>query len=158
MTAVILLFVTGALLLAAEIFLPGMIAGIVGTVALLIGSAMSFDRFGFMGGIAASSGALGLVILMLYLELIVIPRTSFGRKMVVQATVDSTSQPVPAVASEVVGKNAEALTTLAPSGYVNIDGRRYEAFCRSGHATKGSALRVVDVDNFRLIVTQLPTS
>ena len=49
---------------------------------------------------------------------------------------------------------AEALTTLAPGGYVLVEGARYEAFCQSGFAAKGSALRVVGLDNFRLIVTQ----
>jgi len=154
MNAIIILFVTGALLLAAEIFLPGAIAGIIGAVALLIGSILSFREFGFAGGITASGGALALVVLMIYLELVVLPRTAFGRRLVVEAKVDATSQPPPADLAAVVDKPAEALTTLAPSGYVLVDGRRYEAFCRSGHAVKGAALRVVGVDNFRVIVTQ----
>jgi membrane-bound ClpP family serine protease len=64
------------------------------------------------------------------------------------------SQPPLANPGEVVGKAAEAVTTLAPSGYVLVEGRRYEAFCRSGHAPKGAALRVIGIDNFRVIVTQ----
>ena len=154
MNAIIILFVTGALLLTAEIFLPGAIAGIVGGVALFAGSALSFREFGFAGGMAASVAAVGLVILMLYLELVVLPRTAFGRKMVVQTTVDATSQPPVASLEAVLDKPAEALTTLSPSGYVLVDGRRYEAFCRSGQAPKGATLRVVGLDNFRLIVTQ----
>jgi membrane-bound serine protease (ClpP class) len=152
--AIIILFVTGALLLAAEIFLPGAVAGILGALALLIGSVLSFQEFGFAGGLAASGGALALVVLMVYIELVVLPKTSFGRKLVVNATVSATSQPPPADLAAVVDKPAEALTTLAPSGYVLIDGRRYEAFCRSGHVAKGATLRVVGVDNFRVIVTQ----
>jgi membrane-bound ClpP family serine protease len=54
----------------------------------------------------------------------------------------------------VVGKVGEAATTLAPSGYVLIEGRRYEAFSQSGHMDRGTALKVVAVDNFRLIVTK----
>ena len=54
-----------------------------------------------------------------------------------------------------VGRPAEAATTLAPSGLVLVGGRRYEAFCQSGHAAKGDALRVVAVDNFRLVVTKV---
>jgi membrane-bound ClpP family serine protease len=54
----------------------------------------------------------------------------------------------------VVGKPATADTTLAPSGYVLVDGRRYEAFCRSGHVAKGEVLRVIGADNFRLIVSK----
>ena len=154
MNAIIILFVIGALLMAAEIFLPGAIAGIIGALALLAGSMLSFREFGFGGGLAASFGALALVGLMLYLELIVLPRTAFGRRMVVSATVDATSQPPPADLAAVIDKPAEAITTLAPSGYVLIDGRRYEAFCRSGHVAKGALLRVIGVDNFRVIVTQ----
>jgi membrane-bound ClpP family serine protease len=154
MNAIIILFVTGALLLAAEIFLPGAIAGIIGALALLAGSILSFREFGSAGGLAASGGALALVALMIYIELVVLPRSAFGRKLVVNAKVDATSQPPLAELATVVDKPAEALTTLAPSGYVLVDGRRYEAFCRSGHAAKGASLRVVGVDNFRVIVTQ----
>jgi membrane-bound serine protease (ClpP class) len=154
MNAIIILFVTGALLLAAEVFLPGAVAGILGTIALLAGSLLSFHEFGIGGGMAASAGALVLLGLMLYFELVVLPKTAFGRKLVVQATVDATSQPPPARLAAVLDKPAEALTTLAPSGYVLVEGRRYEAFCRSGHAEKGAPLRVIGMDNFRLIVTQ----
>jgi membrane-bound serine protease (ClpP class) len=91
---------------------------------------------------------------MLYLELVILPRTAFGRKMIVQAKVDATSQPPIARLEAVMDKPAEALTTLSPSGYVLVEGHRYEAFCRSGQVPKGAMLRVVGVDNFRLIVTQ----
>lgn len=154
MNAIIILFLIGAILMAAEVFLPGAIAGILGGLALLVGSILSFGEFGFTGGVIASVGALALVILMLYLELVVLPKTALGRKMVVQTTVDATSQPPLASLESVVNQPAEALTTLAPSGYVLVGGRRYEAFCRSGHAAKGAALKVVGLDNFRLIVTQ----
>jgi membrane-bound serine protease (ClpP class) len=75
-------------------------------------------------------------------------------RLVVQSVQKATSQPLPARESEVVGKTATALTTMAPSGYVLVDGRRYEASCESGLAEKGSSLRVIGVDNFRLIVTR----
>lgn len=155
MNAIILLFIIGVLLLAAEIFLPGGIAGIVGGIALAIGSLLSFGTFGFTGGMIASTAALVLLALVLYLELVVLPKTAFGKRLVVQSTVSATSQPPPAAAEAVVGHEALALTTLAPSGYVEIGGKRYEAFCRSGHVAKGATLRVVGVDNFRIIVTQL---
>jgi len=154
MNTIVLLFVSGALLLAAEIFLPGAIAGVIGTLALVAGSILSFREFGFNGGLVASGAAAALVFLMLYLELGVLPRTAFGRKMIVQAKVDATSQPPIARLESVLDKQAEALTTLSPSGYVLVEGQRYEAFCRSGQVPKGAILRVVGVDNFRLIVTQ----
>lgn len=154
MTAIIILFIIGAMLLAAEVFLPGGIAGVIGGTALLAGSILSFSTIGFTGGAIATTAALLLVAFVVYLELAVLPRTRFGRRMVVDAKVDATSQPPVADPATVLDQPAEALTTLAPSGYVLVGGRRYEAFCRSGLVDKGTRLRVTGVDNFRLIVTQ----
>ena len=153
MNAIILLFVTGVVLLAAEIFLPGIIAGVIGALCMVAGCAVSFAQIGPGGGALATVVALALLGLTFYVELVWLPKTAFGKRLVVQATVDAVSQPPLANPAEVVGKAAEAVTTLAPSGYVLVEGRRYEAFCRSGHVPKGAALRVVGLDNFRIIVT-----
>ena len=157
MTAIVLLFITGALLLAAEVMLPGAIAGIIGGVALALGSGLAFSEYGPTVGSVATLAALLLLAAMLYAELIWLPRTKVGRAMVVEATVDSQSQPPPAT-SEVIGQRATALTTLAPSGFVSVDGKRYEAFCRSGHAVRGTELQVVGLDNFRIIVSEIKTT
>lgn len=154
MTAIVLLFLVGTLLLAGEVFLPGGIAGTFGGVALLAGCWLAFTEFGPGIGSLATAAALTLVGIALYLELVWLPRTRVGRDLVVGATIDSQSQPPPATPAEVVGKPAVALTALLPSGYVSVEGRRYEAYCRSGHAIRGASLQVVDVDNFRLIVAE----
>lgn len=156
MTAIVLLFLTGALLLAAEVVLPGAIAGIIGGAALLLGSILAYLEFGVTVGSVATFAALLLVAAMLYVELVWLPRTKVGRAMVVEATIGGQSQPPPA-SNEVVGEVATALTMLAPSGFVEIAGRRYEAFCRSGLVPRGTQLKVVGVDNFRLIVSEIKT-
>jgi membrane-bound ClpP family serine protease len=156
MTAIVLLFVTGSLLLAAEVMLPGGIVGIVGGAALLVGSILAYFEFGMTVGSVATIAALLLVAAMLYVELVWLPRTKVGRAMVVDATIGGQSQPPPATA-EVIGQVATALTTLAPSGFVEIGGKRYEAYCRSGLVNRGTQLTVVGLDNFRLIVTEIKT-
>ncbi len=154
MNAVILLFLLGVVLLAAEVFVPGAVLGVLGGLAMLVGCIISFQVFGAAGGTAATVLALALLSFTLYLELVWLPRTRVGRRLVVQSASDATSQPPLAEPGAVVGKSAEAVTTLAPSGYVVVEGRRYEAFCQSGHVAKGAVLRVVGLDNFRLIVTK----
>jgi membrane-bound ClpP family serine protease len=154
MNAVIILFLSGLLLLAAEVFLPGVIAGIFGGVAMIAGCIAAFQEFGAGGGVAATGLAAALLGLTFYTELVWLPKTRWGKKLIVQSTLAATSQPPLAVAADVVGKPAEAITPLGPSGYVLVEGRRYEAFCQSGHVTAGGRLRVVGLDNFRLIVTQ----
>ena len=61
--------------------------------------------------------------------------------------------------ASVTSISVDDATPLA-AGIVEIDGRRYEAFARHGHSAKGERLDVVDVDNFRLIVSKpsLPVS
>ena len=82
------------------------------------------------------------------------PKTKVGRKMFLHRTVEAISQPPIAEPETVVGKDCESLTMLAPSGYVLLEGRRYEAFSQSGLVPKGVSLRVTGVDNFRLIVNK----
>lgn len=156
MTLILLLFTTGALLLAAEIFLPGGIAGVLGGIALLAGSIFAFLDYGVGGGALATLAAFALVSALLYAELVWLPRSKVGRAMVVESSIDAQSQP-PIATQEVIGQSATALTALVPSGVVSIGGKRYEAFCRTGHAARGAALTVVGLDNFRLIVSETKT-
>ena len=156
MTAIVLLFFSGILLLAAEVLLPGGIAGIIGGIALTLGSVLTFTEFGAGVGSAATLLALVLVAATMYLELVWLPKTRLGRAMVVDAVVDAKSQPLPA-SSDVIGKAATAATMLAPTGLVEIAGKRYEAFCQSGLAARGAALTVIGLDNFRVIVSENKT-
>jgi len=154
MNAIFLLFLIGVMLLAGEVFLPGAIFGIIGALFMAAGCVVSFIELGAGGGTVATVVALGLLGLTLYIELVWLPKTRFGRKLIVESVVGATSQAPLAEKEKVIGKTAEAVTPLAPSGYVLVDGKRYEAFSRSGHAAKGTLLRVIDLDNFRLIVTK----
>lgn len=154
MNAILLLFLIGVLLLAGEAFMPGAILGIIGAVCMFGGCVLSFTQFGTVYGLLATGVAVLLLGLTLYVELVWLPKTRLGKKMIVQTTVSATSQPALAELNAVVGKTAEALTPLVPSGYVLVDGRRYEAFSQSGHAPKGATLRVTGLDNFRLILTK----
>jgi membrane-bound ClpP family serine protease len=154
MTLILTLFLAGIVLLAADIFITGMALALVGGAAMLAATALAFRDYGLGAALLAGGASAGLLGLTVWLELVWLPKSRFGRALVVQSTVSATSQPAPAVAAEVVGQPAEAATTLAPSGFVVVAGRRYEAFCQSGHADRGAALRVVGVDNFRLIVTK----
>lgn len=154
MNTVVLLFVVGIVLMAFEVITPGAVLGILGALAMAGGCVVAFSTLGNTGGLVATLVALLLLGLVLYVEFVLLPKTRFGRKFFLHNAVDATSQPPLATAGDVVGKFCEAETTLAPTGFVSLDGRRYEAFSRSGHALKGARLKVVDVDNFRLIVTK----
>jgi len=153
MTPIILLFALGILLLAVEVIVPGAILGSIGGLMMFGGCVLAFIEFGTGGGILAVSAALALAGLAFFLEFRVLPRTRVGRRAFLTSEITGVSAALGQEARALVGKSAEALTMLSPSGYIRVDGQRYEAFCQSGQAPAGAVLEVIGADNFRLIVS-----
>jgi membrane-bound ClpP family serine protease len=158
MTLVLTLFAAGILLVALEVVVPGAVLGVFGGLFLLGGVIAAFLQLGTFGGSVATGAALLIGAVTLYLEFVLLPKTRLAKKFSMTETVSGRSQPEVAERKAVVGRDAVAVTTLAPSGYVELEGRRYEAFCQSGHVAAGARLRVVDLDTFRLVVTQIKES
>lgn len=154
MTTIVLLFALGIVLLVLEVAVPGGVLGAVGALAMLVGCGLAFYEFGVTGGWSAVAVAVACLGLALYAEFVLLPKTRVGKKLFLHQAVDATSQPLPGDPVAVVGKTAEALTAMAPAGYVSIEGRRYEAHSQSGFIAKGATVRVVGVDNFHLVVSQ----
>ena len=157
MTFLILLFVIGILLLVAEVIVPGGILGTIGGLMMFAGCALAFMNYGSGWGMIAVLVALVLGGLAIYLELAWLPKTKWGKRAFLHAEVAGVSAAFGEDARSLVGKTAEAVTMLSPSGYILVDGRRYEAFCQSGQVPAGSPLEIIGADNFRLIVTPRPT-
>lgn len=153
MMLVLSLLAIGVLLLAVELVVPGAVIGIIGALCMLGGVLVAFGEFGVSGGLVTLAGVMVALTVVIYIELVWLPKSSLARWFSMSTTLTEQSQPPVADAAAVVGAAATAETVMAPSGYVRVNGRRYEAFCRDGHAAAGASLRVVSVDNFRLIVT-----
>ena len=157
MTAIVILFLAGVILLAFEVVMPGAILGVAGGIAIAAGVILSFVDYGFSGGIIACCAALVLTGIALYLEFSILPKSRLAKSLSMTGTVAGISQPAIADRKNVIGRTAVAITALSPSGYVEMDGQRYEAFARHGHTQAGERLDIIDVDNFRLIVSKSST-
>ncbi len=154
MTAIIILFLAGILLLALEVFAPGAVLGILGAIAILAGTGVAFGVYGVNGGLIALTAGAALLGVMLYIEFVWLPKSRLAKAFSMTTTVEGTSQGPVATLEEVLDQQAETATPLSPSGYVSLKGRRYEAFSQSGYLAKGVAVRVTGLDNFRLLVTK----
>tara|TARA_B110000483_G_scaffold68050_1_gene85037 strand:- start:1922 stop:2389 length:468 start_codon:yes stop_codon:yes gene_type:complete len=154
MTLIATLFVVGVILMGFEVFIPGGILGVLAGLAMLAGSALAFIDFGVSGGLVASAIAVAMLVGMLYFEIKILPKTTFGRRLFLTAAVDGVSSLIRD--KDYVGSEGITLTPLGPSGYIEIDGKRHEAFSRSGFLEAGIPVQVVGTDNFRLIVTSKP--
>ena len=154
MTLIFLLYALGILLLVAEVLVPGGVLGTVGGILMFIGCVIAFVQYGTGGGLFALLAGIVLATVAFYIEFRVLPKTKLGRHAFLTKEMTGVSAAFGHEARNLIGKSAEALTMLSPSGYVRVDGRRYEAFCQSGQAPVGSALEVIGADSFRLIVIQ----
>lgn len=158
MSLIILLFIIGILCIVAEVIVPGGILGGVGALFMFGGCVLAFTRYDVGGGLIAVGAALLITIIALTLEFKLLPKTKLGRRAFLEKEISGSSSIYGVETRELVGKAAEALTLLSPSGYVRIDGKRYEAFSQSGQIDAGTELRVVGSDNFRLIVAPIRSS
>ena len=154
MTLLILLFAIGILLIGSEVIVPGGILGSLGGLSMFAGCVVAFMEFGSLGGLVAVLTALAFAGVALFLEFKFLPKTKWGKRAFLTKEITAVSAAFGDEARELIGKSAEALTLLSPSGYVRVDGQQYEAFCQSGQAPLGCTLEVIGADNFRLIVTQ----
>ncbi|KXU36631.1 hypothetical protein AXK11_03570 [Cephaloticoccus primus] len=156
MTAILLCFIVGGLLISFEVFVPGGILGLLGGLALLVAVGLSFYDHGVSGGALAFFAALAFVGAVLFVEFKLLPKTALGRSLFLKGSVTGTATAAPQ--DTLVGASGAALTVLAPSGYVLIDGRQHEAFSRSGFIAAGASIKVVAAESLRLIVISEPNS
>lgn len=153
MTWIILLAAIGITLISMEIIIPGGILGAIGAVCVLAGCVLCFNEFGAMGGLLGTAAIFTATGISLWLVFRVFSKTPLGKRAFLTKSIDGVSASYGEEAKELIGKSGTAKTTLAPSGYIMIEGKRYEGFCQSGLIEAGTALKVVGADNFRLIVT-----
>ncbi len=154
LSLIIGLFVLGIVLIFFELIVLGGIFGIIAAVAMLGGCVLAFFEYGAAGGILTFLIFSVLTVGCLVIELKFLPKTRVGRRFFLKGSIEGTSQK-PVGEKDLVGKECETLTTLSPTGLVRIDGMQYEAFSQSGLVNRGTRMKVVDVDNFRVKVSKL---
>ncbi|MBE2181122.1 MAG: hypothetical protein IAE97_11695 [Chthoniobacterales bacterium] len=145
---IIVLFVVGFLLIAAEVFVPGMILGALGFLCLLGTVALVYFQYGSSAGIFAlfTVGGLAFVGFLLWLHLF--PRTFIGRRLMLRTT-----QPGTVSAQRVsVGETGRALTPLRPAGTARIGESRVDVTSLADFLEEGAEVVVVAVDGMRVVV------
>ena len=150
----ILLLTAGLFMLAAEIFLPGGILGILGGMALLGAVAAGFAAFGPAIGLYIAlaiiiGGSAGM-----FMWIQFFPRTRVGRALTLQHTESEYKSADTDAWRNLTGKTGKAATDLRPAGIARIDNRNYDVVSEGMLIPRGSAVQVVKVDGNRIVVRQ----
>jgi membrane-bound serine protease (ClpP class) len=156
--AELLLALGGVVLLLVEVFLiPGFgLAGILGILALLAALVMSVVGTGatpefFMLAAGRMLFALLAALLASFLMLRFLPRTRFGRQLIL----DTGLRHAPPDDLRWLGKRGRASTPLRPAGIADIEGARVDVVSDGELIEPGALLEVTRVDGNRIVVRQI---
>ncbi len=158
----ILLFIAGLVLLGVEVFvIPGFgVAGISGLVLMfgaLVLSAINNIVFDFSitdpeqiesALTRVVFGLLGFIVFAL-LSAKLFADSPLFKKIGLEATLGETEIRTP---GGLVGKEGVCTNDLKPSGYVEIEGKEWEAKSMDGYIQKGTRIRVVGKESWQLLV------
>ncbi|MCC5801517.1 NfeD family protein [Rossellomorea vietnamensis] len=151
----ILLFIIGIILIVAEFFLPGGIAGILGMGAILASIMLA-------GGDMVQMGISLLIALFIAVATVIIFVKVFGKKMKFFNKIilnDSTSTESGYVSNanrlDLIGKIGVTKTPLRPSGTVIVEEERIDAVTEGGFIKAGEKVKIVKVEGSRIVVRDI---
>ncbi len=155
----ILLLIVGLAILAAEIFVPsGGLLGVITFFSLTVSLIFAYRAWWIPHPnifIAFCMLLLLLVPTVVGWGFYMLPRTSFGKRVLLEAPQAENLTPFSKESSRVeklVGRFGSALTMLNPGGLVNVDGERLHAMSEGLSVEPGQSIQVIDVRGTRVVV------
>lgn len=148
METVLTLLLAGAILLAAEMVLPGAVAGIIGLLCLIAGVVTAYMTLDIA---TAHWILLGVVILLTagtVAWFMYFPKSRLGKIFVSEGTVGEAGYGY----RELLSQAGTAHTDLRPSGLAMINGKRFDVVSEGGFVLRGASVRVVQVEGNRIVV------
>jgi membrane-bound ClpP family serine protease len=150
----VFLYVACAALIVAEVFIPS--GGLLGICALacVVGGVATFFHYSPTAGWIGVVAALIMVPSLLVVAYKILPKTRFGRRVILAPPVRKRGEAIPDAAELVrlLGQVGEVLTPLRPVGMCTFAGRRVECVAESGYIQKGKAVKVIRVEGTQLTV------
>jgi len=150
----IILFLIGAGLVVAEIFLPHGIAGVIGSLAIIGSIILAGGNPMYMAIsvlIAVAIAVTGMVIIMKFFG----KKLHLLNKVVLMDTTDTESGYVSNVnRTELLGRIAQTSTALRPSGAIELDGERIDVVSEGSYIGKGISVIIVKVEGSRIVVRE----
>lgn len=149
--AIIVLVIVGFLMIAAEVFVPGMVLGVLGGLSLAACVALCYAAYGPLRGTMAFAALAVVLIAGFFLWLNYFPGSRFGKKFLLKKSLPPENS---SAAPWILGATGEALTPLRPAGTALIAGRRVDVVAESGLIEPGQKIEVVLQEGLRIVVRE----
>jgi membrane-bound ClpP family serine protease len=152
LASIAILTLFGILLIMLETFLPGWVAGILGTISIFIALWLTLTSDELVGWSSSLRLALALGIVVFSAAVLLVWLRWFAVKFFHRALTLTTSIETPPASDAAPGAQGVALTELRPLGRAEIAGRRYDVRCQDGLAAAGTRLEVIAAEPGNLLV------
>ncbi|MCU0716074.1 MAG: hypothetical protein MUD03_08095 [Pirellula sp.] len=152
------LFILAIVIFAIDLMIPsgGVLVAVTGFLAL--GAVVFAFRYSFQAGMAMLVATFALIPILLWVFVVVWPKTPMGKRMIVAPTPAGKfvwSDAAKTGGGEaLIGQIGVAACDLLPSGYVKIDDQSYEAISETGPIDSGKPIKVTRLDLGRLVVRE----
>ncbi len=147
---VIALATAGVALLFLEMFLPGMIAGIIGAILLISAVFTAYADLGTEAGNVTLVATTAVTAVLWWWWATKFQHTRFGRRMTLTATDTGTSQAEGLAA--LAGQTGTAVTPLRPSGTILVAGKRVDAITGGEFIAQGAHIHIIRAEGSGVIV------
>ena len=139
--AIVVLIIVGFLMLAAEVFVPGMVLGLLGGLCLSGAVIVAFLYYDAVTGAIVFVGVCVLSVAGFFAWMAAFPHTAIGRRIMLQKSHASG-----------VGAQGRSLTPLRPAGSAFIGGRKVDVVAESDFIAPDEAVVVVREEGLRIVV------
>ncbi len=150
----IFLYLVCAALIVAEVFIPS--GGLLSICAILslAGGVAIFFRHSDVAGWIGVVVALFMVPSLLVIAYKVLPRTRFGRQVILAPPVRERGDAISdgTELKRLVGREGRVLTTMRPVGMCAFDGQKVECVAESGYVQKDKNVKVIHVEGTQVTV------
>lgn len=152
-SGIIALLIIGALLVSAEVFVPGMVLGILGGLCLLAGIILSYAEFGLMTGTLVLVGVSFFGLVGFFTWMSSFQKTFVGRQLINR---DSLVPPSNSDREGLLGRTGVAISPLRPAGTAKIGDKRVDVVAENHFIEAGSSISVITVEGNRIVVRKIP--
>ena len=151
MTLIIVLLVVGAILMFLEVFLPGLVAGMLGFLCWVAAVILSYRDFGLQTGNLVLGGVLVGLVIGVFCWLKFFPESRIAGLFISRRTVGELGVTKP----ELVNCTGVTITQLRPSGTAFINGKRVDVVTEGALIEQGASIKVVAVEGLRVVVREV---
>jgi membrane-bound serine protease (ClpP class) len=152
LTLYLTLLLAGFVLIGMEIFIPGGILGIFGSVAWLFAAIVGWRNFSEPWNLFSALALLVFGILTFVVWIRYFPKSRLGKSLSLSS--NSANYKSHAAAIVAVGAEGEAVSTLRPSGIARFDGKRIDVVAAGEWIEAGSKIKVTSTSGGHVSVVK----